>query len=365
MVLPLRTKQGNHSSPVHNQIQRRQSTRKTKSRSRGRCSNVNTNVVQKVKIYRNRSPIVVKKILEPIRVNKINTPITVKKILSPIDIKRVNRPMVISKILKPLQVKDIAAPVRVDRITQPISVSNVEHPVTVEQVEQPIVVRAIETPSVIQNVVKALDIAKIQSPVTVDRIEDPTVVSRIDQPVTVKDINSPVTVRNIQQPISVSGIQSPVFIQRIEEPVSMNPLSQNVDSVTIYGSNSSIPVQTDDLGRIIFSGQVQVSPVVYTEKSFTNLQSEDQMQSLPSQDVSIQTNLSYAVVNHSAAPVSIYLQISPNDVDYITDSSTIVSAFSTQALTPLRFLRYTKIFYQSVEAGEHATFDVYYQAQSG
>ncbi len=252
-------------------------------------------------------------------VKKIKTPITVKKTL-PIDIRLVNRPMIISKVLRPLQIKNIHDPVTVDRIARPISISRVENPVIVEQVKQPIIIKAIETPSVIQNVIK---------------------------------------------PLKVSGIQSPVVVQRIEDSLSMNPLSQSVDKITIYGSNSSAPVQTDDFGRIIFSGQVQVAPVMYTEKSFTRLQSQDQIQSLPSQDVSIQTNLSYAVVNQSAEPVIIYLEISPNDVDYMTDSSTVVSAFSTQSITPLRFLRYAKISYQSAKTDHSVIFDIYYQAQSG
>ena len=138
-----------------------------------------------------------------------------------------------------------------------------------------------------------------------------------------------------------------------------------MDNITIYGSNPSVPVQTDDLGRIVFSGQLQVSPVLYTGKSYIDLQSQDQMQSLPSQDVSIQTNLSYAVVNRSPNQVAVYLEISPNDQDYTVDSQTIVPGLTTQAITPLRFLRYAKISYRSYEIGHPADFDVYYQAQSG
>ncbi|WP_181362928.1 DUF6385 domain-containing protein [Sulfoacidibacillus thermotolerans] len=154
-------------------------------------------------------------------------------------------------------------------------------------------------------------------------------------------------------------------IKAIEEPISIRPLQQNIDRITIYGSNSTTPIQTNEIGRIVLSGEVTASPIVYTEKTFIGLYSQNQIQSLPAQDISVQTNLSYAIVNRSENPVTIFLEISPNDKDYAPDSEVTVSGFTTQALTPMRFLRYAKISFQSAKTDQSAIFDIYYQAQSG
>ena len=193
----------------------------------------------------------------------------------------------------------------------------------------------------------------------------PVTVKKVLCPVKVRGVQTPVTVRRILHSVSVRSIRQPVDVNRIFQPVPIRPLHRNVDNITIYGSNSSVPVQTDALGRIVFSGQVQISPVLYTEKSTLGLQSQDQLQSLPAQDISVQTNLSYAIVNKSDNQVIICLEISPNDRDYTVDSEIVVAGFATQAMTPLRFLRYVRISYRSFETGHSATFDIYYQAQSG
>ena len=256
-------------------------------------------------------------------------------------------------------------PYVIKRILTPVMIRGVLHPVNVRQIKQPIDVRRILHSVRIRNISAPVTVSTILSPVTVDRINTPVSVSRIENPIAVEGIASPVVVDSVRQPISVSGINTPVVVESIAEAVSIRPLEHDTDNITVYGSNPSVPVKTDDLGRIVFSGQLQVSPVAYTGTSYTGLHSQDQLQSLPSQDVSIQTNLSYAIINRSPNQVAIYLEISPNDQDYTIDSQAVVPGLTTQAMTPLRFLRYAKISYRSYETGLPADFDVYYQAQSG
>ncbi len=202
-------------------------------------------------------------------------------------------------------------------------------------------------------------------PLVVKRLLAPLYIEKIRRPVIVKKICTPIYIKRIKRPITISAIQSPVMIKGIESQISIRPLNQKLDKVTVYGSNPTAPVHTDDDGRIVLSGEIHVSPIVYTEKTFMSLDSQDQVQSIPAQNVSRQTNLSYAIVNRSENPVNIFLEISPNDIDYVLDSEITVSGLTTQALTPLRFLRYAKISYQSAKCDHPAVFDVYYQAQSG
>jgi hypothetical protein len=135
--------------------------------------------------------------------------------------------------------------------------------------------------------------------------------------------------------------------------------------VTVFGSNSTVPIRTDAQGRLVIAGEIHISPVQFTEVMFTGAVSTDEFRALPSQNVSLQTNLSYALVNRSANAILIHLEISPNDTDYTVDTESTVEGFSMKVITPLRFLKFNRISFRSLEAGQSATLDVYYQAQSG
>ncbi|UOF88805.1 DUF6385 domain-containing protein [Fodinisporobacter ferrooxydans] len=182
---------------------------------------------------------------------------------------------------------------------------------------------------------------------------------------TLRSISKPVTVKKIEQPITVKKIEQQVKVKKIEQQVDIRPLNPSEDGITIFGSNPELPVMTDDEGRLIFSGEVKFPPVTFTQNVFTGLLSEDLPQLLPSQDVSIQTTFSYAIINRSPNPVLVQLEISPNDTDYTVDSEMTIDGQTMKILTPLRFLKYSRIAYLSAESGKHASFDVYYQAQSG
>lgn len=193
----------------------------------------------------------------------------------------------------------------------------------------------------------------------------PVMIKKILCPIVVKRIERPVDVDSVRKPICVRKIKKPVTVNTIIQPVKIFPLNQIEDRVTVYGSNSTVPIETDAQGRLVMSGEIHVSPVQFTEAVFTGNVSTDAFQALPSQDASIQTDLSYAIVNRSANAVLIQLEISPNDTDYTVDTESAVDGLSMKALTPLRFLKFSRISFRSLEIGQSATFDVYYQAQSG
>ncbi|MHB1681452.1 MAG: DUF6385 domain-containing protein [Bacilli bacterium] len=190
-------------------------------------------------------------------------------------------------------------------------------------------------------------------------------VKKVLRPIVVKRIERPVDVDSVKDPISVRKIKKPITVSRIREPVKIFPLNQTADRVTVFGSNSTVPIRTDAQGRLVIAGEIHVSPVQFTEVVFTDTVSTDEFRALPSQNVSLQTNLSYALVNRSANTILIHLEISPNDTDYIVDTESTVERFSMKVITPLRFLKFNRISFRSLEAGQSATLDVYYQAQSG
>ena len=193
----------------------------------------------------------------------------------------------------------------------------------------------------------------------------PLLIKKILRPIVVKRIERPVDVDSVKDPISVRKIKKPVAVSRIRNPVKIFPLNQTEDRVTAYGSNSTVPIRTDAEGRLVIAEEIHVSPVQFTEVVFTGAVSTDEIRALPSQNVSLQTNLSYALANRSANAILIHLEISPNDTDYTVDTESTVEGFAMKVITPLRFLKFNRISFRSLEAGQSATLDVYYQAQSG
>jgi hypothetical protein len=204
----------------------------------------------------------------------------------------------------------------------------------------------------------------------VERIEHavhlhPIKVTSVGKAITVTRIKRPVQVRAIQKPVQIRGVTRPITVGEIIQPIPLQPLKPAQDGVTIYGSNPLFPVQTDSQGRLVFTGQIQVSPLTYTEQTFANVPFEDSREALPTQEVSLQTNLSYAIVNQSDVAVTIFLEISPNGINFLEDTHIVVSGHTLQAITPLRFLRFARITYQSYTPDTSGVMDVYYQAQSG
>lgn len=174
-----------------------------------------------------------------------------------------------------------------------------------------------------------------------------------------------IRVKRILRPIVVRRVECPVTVRRVEEPVRTQPMSQFQDRITVFGSNPVAPIRTDSQGRVEIGGQIQVSPVRFTEAVFPGVVSADAWRHLPSQEVSLQTTLSYAIINRSGCGVDIHLEISPNDRQYTVDTRVKLDANAMEVVTPLRFLKFCRISYRSQIVGESALFDVYYQAQSG
>ena len=193
----------------------------------------------------------------------------------------------------------------------------------------------------------------------------PLLVKKILRPIVIKRIERSVDVDSVKDPISVRRIKKPVAVSRIRNPVKIFPLNQSEDRVTAFGSNATVPIRTDAEGRLVIAGEIHVSPVQFTEAVFIGTVSTDEFTALPSQNASLQTNLSYALVNRSANAVLIHLEISPNDTDYTVDTESTVEGFSMQVVTPLRFLKFNRISVRSLQTAQSAAVDVYYQAQSG
>ncbi|PZD92985.1 hypothetical protein DNH61_25645 [Paenibacillus sambharensis] len=83
---------------------------------------------------------------------------------------------------------------------------------------------------------------------------------------------------------------------------------------------------------------------------------------LPALDSADLSTISYAVINRGSVPVSILLEISPNNQDYMVDTRSAVEPGSMNVIVPSRYLRWTRLTLST--ANETSTeLDVYCQTQ--
>jgi hypothetical protein len=72
----------------------------------------------------------------------------------------------------------------------------------------------------------------------------------------------------------------------------------------------------------------------------------------------------YSVVNRGEHPSEVKVEISPNGTDFMQDSQMVVAAAATQAIVPMRYLKYTRFSVKSRHADQPTSLDIYFQAQT-
>lgn len=111
---------------------------------------------------------------------------------------------------------------------------------------------------------------------------------------------------------------------------------------------------------------IRVSPVtktVFGEEKFLDLSVSKSM-TLPLQDTSVATVISYAVINTGDAPLVASLEISPNGDHFMHDTAETVPPGGMFVLVPNRFLRYTRIKLVPSLLGRETKASIYYQFQT-
>lgn len=206
--------------------------------------------------------------------------------------------------------------------------------------------------------------SKCQRIIIVKHIHSPLTLKELQHAITIRRIERPISIRRLQSAIKIERIQHPVTVRKIENPVSIQPLRAKSDTIQVFGSNLRRAIQTDEQGRLLISGQIQVSPVRYTEAVYLQQPCTDVWSYTPIQNVSVETTWSFAIINPSTHHVIAQLQISPNKTTFATDAETSVEPGGMNLLTPLHFLKYARIRYRLAEPGNPINIDLYYQAQS-
>lgn len=110
---------------------------------------------------------------------------------------------------------------------------------------------------------------------------------------------------------------------------------------------------------------IRVAAVCFVETQYKNLLAANEFHSAPVQNTSLSQSNMYMISNRSSsATIEAQIEISPNNVDYSVDTATIiVKPMQNYTVIPLRFAKYTRISYRTIEQGEFAFIDLFYQSQ--
>ncbi|MCR8635027.1 DUF6385 domain-containing protein [Paenibacillus radicis (ex Xue et al. 2023)] len=72
----------------------------------------------------------------------------------------------------------------------------------------------------------------------------------------------------------------------------------------------------------------------------------------------------YSIVNRGNHASEVKVEISPNGLDFMQDSKMVVAAGTTQAIVPMRYLKFTRFSVKSQQLDQPTMLDIYFQAQT-
>lgn len=105
------------------------------------------------------------------------------------------------------------------------------------------------------------------------------------------------------------------------------------------------------------------SATLFTEQLYAGIPAHDEWEPVPVQDTSLKSVYSYAIINRGSNAAEVKIEISPNEINFISDLQESVAPSSTKVIIPIRFMKYTRVSVKSQETGQPTSVDVYFQAQ--
>ena len=126
---------------------------------------------------------------------------------------------------------------------------------------------------------------------------------------------------------------------------------------------------TSVLGATITAGTLSsvtsISQRSFIELPTTAIATSDTYTPLPANNTSVLGTYSYFIVNTGANPVNTRVEISADGTNYFVDTTgdNPLAAGSVDVIVPARFLKYTRLSYQSATPGAASTLNVIFDAQ--
>ena len=140
--------------------------------------------------------------------------------------------------------------------------------------------------------------------------------------------------------------------------LDVRDLAYTQDTVRIYGSETNPLATTDGYLNIL-----QRSRYMASETSADVTSSVTTYSGLLASDVSVMSNVSFAIHNKGANQVSVRIDVSPDNTLWITDTAaTTLEGNEATVFVPRYFLKYARVAYASLTDATAITFDAWYQA---
>ncbi|SDK39474.1 DUF6385 domain-containing protein, partial [Paenibacillus typhae] len=126
---------------------------------------------------------------------------------------------------------------------------------------------------------------------------------------------------------------------------------------------------TSVLGATITAGTLSsvtsISQRSFIEQATLAIPTADAYTPLPANTTSVLGTYSYFILNTGANPVNTRVEISADGTNYFVDTTgeNPLPAGSVDVIVPARFLKYTRLSYQSATPGAASTINVIFDAQ--
>lgn len=138
------------------------------------------------------------------------------------------------------------------------------------------------------------------------------------------------------------------------------PLSNSTDNLLVYGNDgvTNRAIHTDTSGNIVVAKTFI--------QSTQNVTTTDTLSGGESQDISLLSTVSFFVKNTGANPADIFIQVSPNNVDWVNNifGGEVVQSNNQTVDSPSYFLQYARVAFKSTNPGNPTTLMIIFQAQA-
>nr|WP_254773052.1 DUF6385 domain-containing protein [Paenibacillus sp. NFR01] len=138
---------------------------------------------------------------------------------------------------------------------------------------------------------------------------------------------------------------------------------------SVLGATITAGTINSILGATITGGTLSsvtsISQRNFIELATTGITTADAYTPLPANTTSVLGTYSYFIVNTGANPVNTRVEVSADGANYFIDTTgdNPLPAGSVDVIVPARFLKYTRLSYQSATPGAASSIDVYFDAQ--
>lgn len=134
-------------------------------------------------------------------------------------------------------------------------------------------------------------------------------------------------------------------------------------TVGFYSSAQSISDLWPALEIVYRIGTVIISRQFY-DQPFAGIVTTDNFNPVATWDVSIYSSVTYFILNQGNKPAEVFLEVSPNSINWVADSSIYtVAPQQLIALTPKNMARWGRIKQKSKLSGKSTTLDIWVQSQ--